>query len=94
MTEKISCNYCGFDVEVPDGFLPTESGIIEEKFDSKSGASMLSVNEVLVMCRNCKLDRMMSGKTVKAKGKSRENAVKEAKAKVKEVQKTATPKTQ
>ena len=92
MSEKISCNYCGFDVVVPDGFLPTESGIIEEKFDQKSGASMLSVNEVLVMCRNCKLDRMMSGKTVKAKGKSRENAVKEAKAK--EAQKPATQKPQ
>ncbi len=80
MTENISCNYCGFDIVVPDGFMPSESGIIEEKFDQKSGASMLSLNEVLVMCRQCKLDRMITGRTVKSKGKTRENSVLEKEA--------------
>lgn len=67
----LACSFCGFDVTVPDGFIPDDVkiGIVTEKMDQKSGVFLLIVNNPIVQCADCRRETVMSSKTVKPKGK-------------------------
>jgi len=81
LTQTLACSFCGFDVTVPDGFIPNDVkiGIVTEKMDQKSGVFLLIVNSPIVQCASCRRDAVLRSKTVKPKGK-RPNANKKEKA--------------
>lgn len=81
MTQTLACSFCGFDVAVPDGFIPNDVtiGLVTEKMDQKSGVYLLIVNTPIVQCAACRRDAVLRSKTVKPKGK-RPNANKKEKA--------------
>ncbi len=81
MTQTLACSFCGFDVAVPDGFVPSDVtiGLVTEKMDQKSGVYLLIVNTPIVQCSACRRDAVLRSKTVKPKGK-RPNANKKEKA--------------
>lgn len=70
---ELACSFCGFDVTVPDGFIPEDVkiGIVTEKMDQKTGVFLLIVNNPIVQCAQCRRDAVMTSKTVKPKGKVR-----------------------
>jgi len=81
LTQTLACSFCGFDVAVPDGFVPNDVtiGLVTEKMDQKSGVYLLIVNSPIVQCASCRRDAVLRGKTVKPKGK-KANANKKEKA--------------
>ena len=77
----LACSFCGFDIEVPDGFIPEDVkiGIVTEKMDQKTGVFLLIVNSPIVQCSTCRRDAVMSSRTVKPKGKGRNAKIKKDK---------------
>ncbi len=83
---ELACSFCGFDITVPDGFIPEDVkiGVVTEKMDAKSGAYLLIVNNPIIQCSECRREAVMSSKTVKPKGKGRAMKIKKEKADAKQ----------
>lgn len=79
MAQMLPCSFCGFDVSVPDGFIPDDVtiGLVMEKTDPKTGLYLLIVNNPIVQCASCRRDAVIAAKTVKPKGKARDANKKE-----------------
>jgi hypothetical protein len=83
---KAPCTYCGYDVDVPDDFIPEDrGGMVLEKFDEASGAMLLVSEQLMLQCRTCRISAMVGSKVAKPKGVTREqNAKKKIKPKAEE----------
>lgn len=69
---QIPCSYCGYDIEVPDDFVPDNvEEVVEERFDEKSGAFLLIERRPLIQCKFCRRDVLRDSRTLKPKGKPR-----------------------
>lgn len=76
---EFPCSFCGYDVKLPDDFIPKNVGGVKvEKFDEESGTMLVVSETVVLQCRLCRNQAMVGAKAVKAKGMTREH---EAKAK-------------
>ena len=78
MGMKAPCSFCGYDISVPDDFIPEDrGGTVMEKYDEKSGAMLLVSEQVYLQCRTCRAFAIVGSKIAKPKGKTREQNAKD-----------------